>query len=116
MKWRKSAFHQKDWNHLPNRLRQGWRTQTCIAHVGVSIHNAMGVTSVVCHGLCHACIMQDPDIIQDVRIVKAKDRTYIQGVWGNPKEKHLVVEISEKQSPKHRDLIDIIAKKKSGGG
>ena len=28
----------------------------------------------------------------------------------------MVVEISEKQSPKHRDLIDIIAKKISGGG
>lgn len=60
--------------------------------------------------------MQDPDIIQEVRIVKAKDRTYIQGVWGNPGEKHLVVEISEKQSPKHRDLIDIIAKKIKDGG
>ena len=60
--------------------------------------------------------MQDPDIIQDVRIVKAKDRTYIQGVWGNPKEKHLVVEISEKQRPKRRDFVDILAKKPFGGG
>jgi hypothetical protein len=60
--------------------------------------------------------MQDPEIIQEVRITKAKDRTYIQGFWGNPKEKHLVVEITEKQTPKHRDLIDIIAKKISGGG
>jgi hypothetical protein len=60
--------------------------------------------------------MQDPEIIQKVKIVKAKDRTYIQGFWGNPKEKHLVVEITEKQTPKHRDLIDIIAKKISGGG
>jgi hypothetical protein len=60
--------------------------------------------------------MQDPEIIQKVKIVKAKDRTYIQGFWGNPKEKHLVVEINEKQTPKHRDLIDIIAKKISGGG
>ena len=60
--------------------------------------------------------MQDPEIIQEVRITKAKDRTYIQGFWGNPKEKHLVVEINEKQTPKHRDMIDIIAKKISGGG
>ena len=60
--------------------------------------------------------MQDPEIIQEVRITKAKDRTYIQGFWGNPKEKHLVVEITEKQTPKHRDLINIIAKKISGGG
>ena len=66
--------------------------------------------------MCHACTMQDPEIIQKVKIVKAKDRTYIQGFWGNPKEKHLVVEITEKQTPKHRDLIDIIAKKISGGG
>jgi len=28
----------------------------------------------------------------------------------------LVVEITERQTPKHRDLIDIIAKKISGGG
>ena len=60
--------------------------------------------------------MQDPEIIQKVKIVKAKDRTYIQGFWGNPKEKHFVVEINERQTPKHRDLIDIIAKKISGGG
>ena len=66
--------------------------------------------------MCHACTMQDPEIIQKVKIVKAKDRTYIQGFWGNPKEKHLVVEINERQTPKHRDLIDIIAKKISGGG
>jgi hypothetical protein len=60
--------------------------------------------------------MQDPEIIQEVRITKAKDRTYIQGFWGNPKEKHLVVEINERQTPKHRDLINIIAKKMPGGG
>ena len=60
--------------------------------------------------------MQDPEIIQEVRVTKAKDRTYIQGFWGNPKEKHLVVEITERQTPKHRDLIDFIAKKISGGG
>ena len=66
--------------------------------------------------MCHACTMQDPEIIQKVKIVKAKDRTYIQGFWGNPKEKHLGVEIIEKQTPKHRDLIDIIAEKTSGGG
>ena len=66
--------------------------------------------------MCHACTMQDPDIIQGVKIVKAKNRTYIQGFWGNPQEKHLVEEISERQTPKHRDLIEIIAKKMSGGG
>ena len=60
--------------------------------------------------------MQDSEIIQEVRVTKAKDRTYIQGFWGNPKEKHVAVEISEKQTPKHRDLTEIIAKQILGGG
>lgn len=60
--------------------------------------------------------MQDPEIVQDIKIVKAKDRTYIQGFWGNPREKHLVVEINERQTSNHRDLIEVIAKKISEGG
>ena len=59
--------------------------------------------------------MQDPAIVQDIKIVKAKDRTYIQGFWGNPREKHLVVEIHERQTSNHRDLIEVIAKKFSEG-
>ena len=60
--------------------------------------------------------MQDPEIVQDIKIVKAKDRTYIQGFWGNSREKHLVVEINERQTSKHRDLIEVIARKISVGG
>ena len=60
--------------------------------------------------------MQDPEIVQDIKIVKAQDRTYIQGFWGNPREKHLVVEINERQTSNHRDLIEVIAKKISVGG
>ncbi len=60
--------------------------------------------------------MQDPEIVQDIKIVKAKDRTYIQGFWGNPREKHLVVEIHERQTSNHRDLIEAIAKNISRGG
>ena len=59
--------------------------------------------------------MQDPEIIKGIKVVRAKDRTYIQGFWGNPKEKHLVVKINEGQTPKHRELIDVIAKKIAGG-
>ena len=59
--------------------------------------------------------MQDPEIIKGIRVVRATNRTYIQGFWGNPKEKHLVAEINESQTPKRRELIDVIAKKISGG-
>lgn len=59
--------------------------------------------------------MQDPEIIKDIKIVRAKDRTYIQGFWGNPRGKHLVVEISEKQSPDHRELIEQIGNHISAG-
>lgn len=55
--------------------------------------------------------LQDTDFIQDLRIVQAKDRTYIQGWWGMPKGKHLVVEISEKMTKNHKDLIQKIANK-----
>ena len=60
--------------------------------------------------------MQDPEFIKEIKIVKAKDRTYIQGCWGNPKEKHLVVEINERQTVNHRDFINVIANKMSEGG
>jgi len=60
--------------------------------------------------------LQDIDFIQDLHIVQAKDRTYIQGWWGIPKGKHLVVEISEKMSKNHKDLIQTIANKIREGG
>jgi len=59
--------------------------------------------------------LQDTDFIQDLHIVQAKDRTYIQG-WGMPKDKHLLVEISEKMSKNHKDLIQTIANKIREGG
>ena len=85
-----------------------------VVHMQPSAPNAQCHECVWCV-VSHACTMQDPEIIKDIKIVRAKDRTYIQGFWGNPRGKHLVVEISEKQSPDHRELIEQIGNHISAG-
>lgn len=62
--------------------------------------------------------MQVPEssFIKDGRIIHAKNRSYIQGYFGDPMGKHLVVEITEKMSKNHQALINIIAKKIDEGG
>ena len=47
--------------------------------------------------------------IEEVRIIKAKGRTYITGVFGEPRKRTLVVEISDRMSCNHVKLIETIA-------
>ena len=46
-----------------------------------------------------------------VRVTKAKQRTYITGIWGPEGKRQLAVEISEKMSAKHRELAEQIAER-----
>jgi hypothetical protein len=94
-----------------------------VLHMWVSehvVHMQPSAPNAQCHAcvwcvVSHVCPMQDPEIIKDIKIVRAKDRTYIHGFWGNPRGKHLLVEINERQSLDHRELIDEIAKNISAG-
>ena len=55
---------------------------------------------------------QDPEytVSEPLWITKAKDNTYLQGIFGTPGQKRLVVEITEKRAPNnHRELIERIA-------
>ena len=54
--------------------------------------------------------------IEEARIVRAKGRSYITGVFGEPKKRSLVVEISEKMTCNHVKLIEAIAAKLALGG
>ena len=44
--------------------------------------------------------------IEEARIIRAKGRSYITGVFGEPKKRTLVVEISEKMTCNHVKLIE----------
>ena len=58
------------------------------------------------------CCKQDPDYIasEPLWIVKAKDKGYLPGMFGTPRQNKLVVEITEKRAPNnHRELIERIA-------
>jgi hypothetical protein len=46
---------------------------------------------------------------EQVWITRAKDKTYIQAMFGTPKKKRLLVEISEKMANNHKELIELIA-------
>jgi hypothetical protein len=54
---------------------------------------------------------QDPDFIQQEQlwITKAATRTYIQGIFGTPKKKRLIVEVSELMSKQHREVVETLA-------
>ena len=54
--------------------------------------------------------------IEVVRIIKAKGRAYITGVFGEPRKRTLVVEISDRMSCNHVKLIETIAEKLGVGG
>ena len=47
--------------------------------------------------------------IEEVRIWRANGRAYIAGVFGEPRNKALVVEISERMSSNHVKLMETIA-------
>ena len=42
-------------------------------------------------------------------ITRASARTYLQAVFGTPRQKRLVVEVRETQTQKHREVIEQIA-------
>jgi len=56
-------------------------------------------------------VPQDPDFIQQEQlwITKAATRTYIQGIFGTPKKKRLIVEVSEVMSKQHRNVAETLA-------
>ena len=57
-------------------------------------------------------VQPDPDYIaiEPLWITNAKGKTYLQGIFGTPNEKTLVVDIIAKRAPKnHRELIERIA-------
>ena len=41
--------------------------------------------------------------------MKAATRTYLQGIFGTPKQKRLIVEVSEAMSKEHREVIETLA-------
>jgi hypothetical protein len=67
--------------------------------------------------LCAQHVCQDPEsnFIKDIKITRAKGKSYITGIFGASEKKHLVVEISEKMSANHRELIEDIASKLKSG-
>jgi len=46
---------------------------------------------------------------ENLWITRAKDKTYIQAVFGTPKKKRLLVEITQKKAKNHLELIELIA-------
>ena len=63
-----------------------------------------------CSPEAHATL-QDMDYIdtENLWITRAKDKTYIQAVFGTPKKKRLLVEITQKKAKNHLELIELIA-------
>ena len=56
---------------------------------------------------------QETDFIsrEQLWIAKASARTYLQAVFGTPRQKRLVVEVMEAQTQKHREVIEQIAER-----
>ena len=54
---------------------------------------------------------QETDFIsqEQLWITRASARTYLQAVFGTPRQKRLVVEVRETQTQKHREVIEQIA-------
>ena len=54
---------------------------------------------------------QETDFIsqEQLWVTRASARTYLQAVFGTPRQKRLVVEVRETQTQKHREVIEQIA-------